>query len=686
MSGIRNGLQARVQEQEPRALHVHCMGHVMNLVVQDVAHNIAECRNFMSLIRDLITLIRNSPKRLAWFQEFQSADAPSVRPLCPTRWTKRPIAHCNTANCIHRKLSSSLKCSARTSSISVKTDLKIFGKKTTAAADVLGVESPALPRPRKIPRRLDNGGAPSQSFQSPEALYRQQFDQGDCGSIVEFHGDDLEAGRLTLHRDMFVDIAKQRGVCLKRFQDAVDLLKGEQGEPLRTLLPELTKLSGQPAYEMLETHHDWTPSLLLGHNEVKVPDKDRFARHLKRHKNQAEKTVERAGYKVDRIEESSLEEEGMVQLQVEDRAQQEVEDSHHQGKDNTQEEEDRAQQEAGTVLHSDDQCEEECVQCKPRCDEINRLLEENRNLKRKLAEKEFTEEFLKRDDSRVKYYTGLPNYETFNVLLSHVTPFLPQGTRKLTPFQMILVTLMCLRLDLPLQHIGHLFDVHRGTVSAAFHKTLNVLYARLAPIVHWPDRDSLQVSMPHQFSETFGNRVAAIIDCFEVFIKRPSNLQARAQTFSHYKHSHTLKYLIGITPQGVISFISKGWGGRTSDKRITEECGFLDKLLPGDLVLADRGFDIKESVGMVCAEVKTPAFTKGQRQLDAKDVEETRSLAHLRIHVERVIGVVRNKYKILSSKIPINMVLLCEGENVTLLDKIVVVCCALTNMSSSVVL
>ena len=87
MSGIRNGLQARVKELEPRALYVHCMAHVMNLVVQDVAHNIPECRNFMSLIRDLITLIRNSPKRLAWFQHFQSADGPSLRPLCPTRWT-----------------------------------------------------------------------------------------------------------------------------------------------------------------------------------------------------------------------------------------------------------------------------------------------------------------------------------------------------------------------------------------------------------------------------------------------------------------------------------------------------------------------------------------------------------------------------------------------------------------------
>lgn len=161
-------------------------------------------------------------------------------------------------------------------------------------------------------------------------------------------------------------------------------------------------------------------------------------------------------------------------------------------------------------------------------------------------------------------------------------------------------------------------------------------YSRLSPLVHWPDRESLCVSMPRQFAETFGNRVAAIVDCFEIFIERPSNRQARAQSFSNYKHRHTLTYLIGITPQGVIPFISKGWGGRTSDKQITEDSGFLDKLLPGDMVLVDRSFDIKESVGLMCAEVKIPAFTKGRHQLDAKDVEDTRAIARLRIHVERV--------------------------------------------------
>ena len=50
-------------------------------------------------------------------------------------------------------------------------------------------------------------------------------------------------------------------------------------------------------------------------------------------------------------------------------------------------------------------------------------------------------------------------------------------------------------------------------------------------------------------------------------------------------------------PQGTISFISLGWGSRTSDKHITEECGILNNLIPGDMVLADRGFNNLDCVG-----------------------------------------------------------------------------------------
>ena len=63
----------------------------------------------------------------------------------------------------------------------------------------------------------------------------------------------------------------------------------------------------------------------------------------------------------------------------------------------------------------------------------------------------------------------------------------------------------------------------------------------------------------------------------------------------------------------MVSFVSECWGGRVSDKHLTGHCGMLDKLLPGDIVLADRGFDIKESVGMMQASLHIPAFTKREK-------------------------------------------------------------------------
>ena len=51
-----------------------------------------------------------------------------------------------------------------------------------------------------------------------------------------------------------------------------------------------------------------------------------------------------------------------------------------------------------------------------------------------------------------------------------------------------------------------------------------------------------------------------------------------------------------MTPQDAISFISKGWGGRVSEQFITEYGGILNNILSGDIILADRGFLIKETL------------------------------------------------------------------------------------------
>jgi len=317
--------------------------------------------------------------------------------------------------------------------------------------------------------------------------------------------------------------------------------------------------------------------------------------------------------------------------------------------------------------------------------EVQSLRLEISELKEKLDCYTFSEKSFQ-DQTRVKYYKGLPNFLMLMALFNYLSPYISSGPRIVTTkFQELLMVLMRLRLSLPVQVIADMFLVSQSTASRIFLKVIDVMYTRLNPLIIWPDRKNLQETMPREFQQYFRKKVTVIIDCFELFIETPSNLKARTQTFSSYKHHNTIKYLTGITPQGVVSYISSGWGGRTSDKCLTENCSFLDNLLPGDLVLAHWGFNIQESVGLMCAEVKIPAFTKGKKQLSAFDVESTRKIAHVRIHVERVIGNIVQKYQIVDSTIPITFLSVAEEDAVTTLDKVVTVCCALVNMCPSVV-
>ena len=153
----------------------------------------------------------------------------------------------------------------------------------------------------------------------------------------------------------------------------------------------------------------------------------------------------------------------------------------------------------------------------------------------------------------------------------------------------------------------------------------------------------------------------------------------------NYKHHNTVKFLIAITPQGVISCVSKGWGGRASDKYITENCGILSHLHPGDEILADQGFNVSEAVGLYCGSLKKAPFIKGKRQLSKFEVDNSRELSHVRIHVERIIGLLRQKYTILEATLPINAIMTNPDSEYSMIDKIVVVCAALCNCCDFVV-
>ena len=176
--------------------------------------------------------------------------------------------------------------------------------------------------------------------------------------------------------------------------------------------------------------------------------------------------------------------------------------------------------------------------------------------------------------------------------------------------------------------------------------------------------------MPPAFKESYPT-TRCIIDATEIFIQMPSNPQAQQLTFSSYKNHNTLKALVAVTPSGAISFVSTLYGGNISDRQLTEQSGLLDLLEPGDSVMADRGFTIADLLDTKGVALNIPPM-KTSNQFTERELTTTRRIATLRIHIERVIGRIKN-FKILSD-IPNNMARIA--------DQIFFVCAMFSNFHS----
>ena len=114
----------------------------------------------------------------------------------------------------------------------------------------------------------------------------------------------------------------------------------------------------------------------------------------------------------------------------------------------------------------------------------------------------------------------------------------------------------------------------------------------------------------------------------------------KKMVYSHYKSQNTFKALIGIALNGTVIFVSELFGGSTSDKQIVSDSGFLDLLVPGECVLADKGFLIADLLPRgVCLNI--PPFLRrqgGKKQFTESQGRATTEIARARIHVERVMS------------------------------------------------
>lgn len=309
-------------------------------------------------------------------------------------------------------------------------------------------------------------------------------------------------------------------------------------------------------------------------------------------------------------------------------------------------------------------------------------------LQKKINSYKIDLDFFRDDNRKTLYYTGLPKFVLLETLISKLVPFVNRKTgNTLSASQIIILTLMKLRLGLQFTDLGYRFGVSKQTASRAFYSCIHTMYFKMKGMVYRPPKEEVVNTMPECFKNNFGDQVAHIIDCVELFIEAPYHFDTRVQCWSEYKHHYTLKYLVSITPQGMFEFISKGYGGRANDMLVTTTCHFLDILEPNDLVLADKGFNMHDVFKIRCVDLEIPAFVCNQKQLHPLAVEATRKIANVRIHVERCIGLLRRKYLILHRVIPVTLLSkpISSLDNVPFIDKIITVCSALCNLCPTII-
>ncbi len=263
-------------------------------------------------------------------------------------------------------------------------------------------------------------------------------------------------------------------------------------------------------------------------------------------------------------------------------------------------------------------------------------------------------------DDKVMFYTGLPNSGTFYALFDEFDDMYIENIeesrgrqRSLRMIDEFLMVMMRLRLGLLLEDLAGRFKVSKAACSDIISRWINYLDEKLDFLVSWPDKDVNILTMPKQFKSKYP-KCRVIIDCTEVYTETPHSLSNRSLMYSSYKSHMTYKALVGINPRGVITFTSDLWAGSISDKQLTKNCGILDLCEKGDAVMADKGFLIKDLTTPKGIELIIPPFKSKYKQFTRREVEETRRIANLRIHIERAMERIKN-FRILQGNLPITL-------------------------------
>lgn len=270
------------------------------------------------------------------------------------------------------------------------------------------------------------------------------------------------------------------------------------------------------------------------------------------------------------------------------------------------------------------------------------------------------------DPKKMLLYTSF-TYDVFKFLCNTVDRFQPLtyycGWRvtSVSSEDQLLLTLMKLTMNCKDLDLAERFCISKTSVSNIFHTYVcalhEILFDGILQSIGIPSQCKCKGSMPKSFEAFPTARIA--IDCTEITQDVPTELHAQSLSYSSYKSRHTVKALTGVAPNGTLVYTSDLYPGSVSDAAIVEHSSILRQFCPGDLILADKGFNIYDKLPQG-VHLNIPPFLGQKQHFTKQEAEMCFKIARSRIHVERANERIKNynvldhipaKYRSLSTKI-----------------------------------
>lgn len=274
------------------------------------------------------------------------------------------------------------------------------------------------------------------------------------------------------------------------------------------------------------------------------------------------------------------------------------------------------------------------------------------------------------NDSVIAFYTGFETYAKFCFVFSTLSPmahlikYYGSHVQNISVEDQFFMTMMKLRQNKCNFELAQFVQTSPTTVYNIFITWINYMDQLWSKLNIWPEKELVIYYMPDSFKQ-YDKNTRVIIDGTEIKIQKPGNPISQQASWSSYKHSNTLKVLVGATPGGLLSYCSPAYAGSISDRQTVERSDLLKMCEPGDSILADRRYNIQDMFIGKDVTLNIPTFLKGKAQIPGLQLLRDRKLASQRVHIERLIGLTKT-YKILKEELHHNFV--------PLASKIIFVC------------